>query len=91
MALGRSGIASARAELAHIGAKVAEARSNNERFINMYSDPNFQTFVADTNRGAMINGYLKNLSSWFEKMCETVDAMEAQTQAYLSNQEMTNK
>lgn len=91
MALGKSGIAAARNELNTIGSKVAEARATNESFIKLYSDANFQKFVAETDRGSLINEQLQNLAKWTASMCDTVDNMRKNSEKYLDQQEALNR
>ena len=82
MALGNSGIAAARQELSTVGAKVVAARSSNQ---------NFQKFVAETNKGSVINQQLQQLSKWIDSMCDTIESMKSKTESYLSQQESLNK
>ena len=91
MALGNSGIAAARQELSTVGAKVVAARSSNQNFIKLYNDQNFQKFVAETNKGAVINQQLQQLSKWIDSMCDTIESMKSKTESYLSQQESLNK
>ncbi len=91
MALGNSGIAAARNELSTISAKVAAARATNESFKKLFNDANFQKFVAETNKGTVINEQLQKLSEWSASLCETVESMTAKTQNYLDHQESLNR
>ncbi len=91
MALGNSGIAAARNELSTIGAKVAAAKATTESFKKLFNDANFQKFVAETNKGSLINEQLQKLAEWSNSMCDTVESMKAKTQNYLDHQEALNR
>ena len=90
MALGNSGIAAARSELNTISTKLAVARESNNSFSKLYTDENFQKFVAETTKGTTANDQLKQLIEWISSMCETVQGMVEKTQRYLDRQEELN-
>ena len=68
MALGRSSIQETRSNLREIKLKQAAIKSSNESFRKLFNDSNFQKFVDETNRGAVIKKQFTDLSSWMDKL-----------------------
>lgn len=91
MALGKSNIEKARQSLDNIANKLASAQDNNESFLELFNDVNFQKFVSETNKGTLLNDQLVSLKKWINSMCVTVEDLKAKTELYLNNQETLNK
>lgn len=90
MALGQSGIASVREDLALMEQKIEQAKQNRQELINLASDPNFQKFAEDTNKGREINEQIQELTEWIDKMCVVLDSMKNSTKEFLNEQETIN-
>ena len=90
MALGNSGIASAREVLATVRSNVDHAMETNRQFMNMYQNEDFQMFVNDTKIGANINAQLTELSKWISELCSSVNSTISVTQSMLIQQEQDN-
>jgi hypothetical protein len=90
MALGNSAIQNARTSLNAIKTALDSVDLNNKDFVKVFEDVNFQTFVKETNKGTALNEQLKSLSEWITSMYNTVDALSAATDSYLTTQENLN-
>lgn len=90
MALGKTGVETARYHLSSMSKNVIEAEKSNAEFIKLFKDDNFQKFVNETNKGAAINQQLQLLSDCITKVCSIINDMESKTENYLSIQEGIN-
>jgi hypothetical protein len=91
MALGKSGISAARSELQNISNEVRIAEEANMHFIQLFMDPDFQTFAEETGYGSQILNQLEALAKWMGEMCSTIETLTSKTNSYLNRQEELNK